>query len=321
VILKGKNPRTLNQRGILEMPYKPKVCIVLVNWNQREDIINCLESLFNLKYNNYQIVVFDNGSVDNSVEEIKKKYPSVEIFENRINLGYVGANNIAINWAIEEGYDYIFLVNSDTVIHPYTLNELVTYMDKDKKCGVAGPQIRYYNAPDRLCFAGGKFNLRTGRGCHIGEGNLVGFIDSSPYACDFITGCAMLLRVSALKEIGLFDENIFMYCEDIDLCLRFKKSSWKVILVPNGIVWHKIERWDRRIIASPHRIYYIGRNTLYLMKKNNISNILIFLKATRHILSSVRMLMRYDSTRIVIFYLYGVIDFLRGKYGFMYSNV
>ena len=122
-----------------------KVTIILLNWNGKEDTIECLESLKHITYPNYEILLVDNGSTDGSVECFRERYPGMEIIENGENLGFAEGNNVGIRRAMDEGADYVLLLNNDTVVDPEFLGELVKVGESDPKIGIVGPKICYYN--------------------------------------------------------------------------------------------------------------------------------------------------------------------------------
>jgi GT2 family glycosyltransferase len=298
----------------------PNVCIILVNWNQRDDIVECLQSISKIDYDNYKVVISDNGSRDGSVEEIERLFPEALIIQNRRNLGYSAANNVAIEWAIKNNYKYVFLLNSDTVVHPKMLNEIVGAAEREDAYGVVGPMVLSYYESDRISFAGGKFDLKLGKEKHIFENMNYKNVSLAPLECDYITGCAMLLRISALTETGLFDDKLFMYCEDTDLCLRMKQKGLRILFIPDGIVWHKIERWVERISISPYRAYYSSRNTLYIMKKYHITTILLLWKIFRIIFVAIRLQVAYEGG-IIYPFIKGIGDFITGKTGNMETPI
>ena len=94
----------------------PKVAVIILNWNGKEDTLECLASVKKLDYSNYEIVLVDNGSVDDSVDAISKQYPDMTLLQTGENLGYAGGNNVGIRWALEQGADYILLLNNDTIV-------------------------------------------------------------------------------------------------------------------------------------------------------------------------------------------------------------
>ncbi len=280
-----------------------KVFIIILNWNGAKDTIDCLKSLENLDYPDFEILVVDNGSTDTSVSEIKNQKSKIKnnfiLIENKKNLGFSGGNNVGIKYALEKKADYILLLNNDTVVAPQFLEELAKVGEQDKKIGILGPKIYFYDDPKRIWFAGGSFDWFRGS-AHIGFGE----IDFQKYQSEkevgFITGCAMLVKkevFAALGEprptgraalgraslneaerekIGFLDERFFLYYEDTDFCLKAKKAGFKCFFAPKAKIWHKIpvESLKTKLSGAVEKIgvpsvhYYHHRNALLLIQNN-----------------------------------------------------
>ncbi len=255
-----------------------KVFIIVLNWNQPKLTIETIESLQKLKTHKdcqLKIVVVDNGSSDNSVEEFRKLRPQkfgLEIMETGSNLGFAGGNNIGIKYAIDHFADYVMVLNNDTVVSSTLLLELLQPMD-DVKIGITSPKIYFAKGYEFhksrykknqlgkvIWYAGGKMDWKNIFGSNKG----VDEIDKGQYdkqqEVDFATGACFLAKTKALKEVGLFDEKYFMYMEDADLSERFKRKKWKIIYIPEAILWHKVAQSSG--IGSELNDYYISRNRL-----------------------------------------------------------
>ena len=249
------------------MPH-PKVFIIILNWNGLKDTLECLESVFKLDYPNFEVIVVDNGSTDNSVEVIRKAYPQVILIENKKNLGYAEGNNVGIRYALKHGADYVWLLNNDTVVDADALKNLVKVAEKNENVGILGSKIYYYDKPNIICFAGATIDWEKGTSPHIGDGE----IDKGQYDAikevDRVTGCSMLVKKEVCETIGLLDENFFLYVEEVDWCVRAKKAGFKCMIVPDSKVYHKISISVKKI-SNFYKTYYMNRNFLYLIKKNH----------------------------------------------------
>lgn len=241
----------------------PKVSIIILNWNSKEDTLECLESVYQIDYPNYEVIVVDNGSTDGSVEAIKAIYPQTIIIENEMNLGFAEGNNKGITYAMGEESQYIMLLNNDTIIAPEAIKLLVEIAKRDKRIGALGPLILYYGTTNRVWSAGGIINLNKGDWVRICYGR----INENIYDVDALSGCALMLRAATIMESGLLDSNFFLYGEDIDLCLRIKKCGYSVICMPKAKVWHKVGKTIGGS-DSPEYIYYTTRNRLLFMRKH-----------------------------------------------------
>ena len=137
----------------------PKIITILINWNQEEDTTECLYSLRESNYKNNKVVVVDNGSIDGSIDVIKKKFPEATVIKNGKNLGFSGGNNVGIKYAMKERPDYIFLLNNDTIIDKDMLNKLVEAVGKDEGIGIASTSIYFYDRPEKMQSVGAKIDF------------------------------------------------------------------------------------------------------------------------------------------------------------------
>jgi len=208
----------------------PKAYIIILNWNGWRDTLACLAALEVLDYPNCQVVVVDNGSTDGSAEEIRKAKPQVTLIETGQNLGFAKANNIGIRYALDQGANYVWLLNNDTIVDPGALSAMVELAERDRRVGVVGSVLYYMEQPTKVqAWGGGRVSLLTGRSCHL----------RAPGEPHYITGASMLLRREALEQVGLLDEGFFMYWEDVDLSFRLRQRGWMVAVTPGSRVLHK----------------------------------------------------------------------------------
>ena len=274
-------------------PKEPSVFIIILNHNGREDTIECLESIKAQAYNNYKVCIVDNASTDGSQEHFRKHYPWVALIENKANLGFAEANNIAIRQAVKEGFDGVLLLNNDTKTAPDMLSELIKPMKVNLTIGIIGPKMYYYDKQNTLWFAKGKMDWRTGMTSHIGgmkkdTGQYDEICDS-----DFISGCALLIHKNVISQIGLMDESYFYYQEDVDYCTKAKKAGFKCIVAPRAELWHKVARTSGGS-ENPFGAFYKTRNRIIFMKKNaTIPQIISFswcfgIENAIHILSAIK---------------------------------
>ena len=243
-----------------------KVYIIILNWNGKEDTIECLESLKHITYSNYEILLVDNGSTDGSVECLRERYPRLEIIETGVNLGFAEGNNVGMRRAMNEGAEYVLLLNNDTVVDSEFLGELVKVAESDPKIGFAGPKVYYYDYDGRkdvLNFAGGKLNMWKGLSYHIG----VNEIDNGQYneikKVDYAEGSCLFVSKEVINKIGLLDPIYFTYWEENDWCVRGKNAGYRSFFVPKAKIWHKIGASN----VSQKNIYYMTRNKFWFMRK------------------------------------------------------
>lgn len=256
-----------------------KVAIVILNWNGRDDTLECLESIRSLTIINFQllVVVVDNGSTDGSVPALAGfRFPAgfqYRLVETGENLGFAAGNNVGAKCALEDGADFVLVLNNDTVVNHDLVVQLIEAANIHKEAGVFSPKI--YFAPgfeyhkDRykkaelgrvIWYAGGKFDWRNVLGSNRG----VDEVDRGQYnrviKTDFATGACMFIRCEVLQAAGFFDGRYFLYLEDVEFSYRAKRHNWQVLYIPKAYLWHKVSQASQ--IGGQLHDYYITRNRL-----------------------------------------------------------
>jgi len=240
----------------------PLIVFIILNWNSAEDTKNCVNSLVSQIKNNQKIVVVDNGSTDDSISQLIKAFPWIYIIQNESNLGFQGGMNIGIRYAIENDYEFVMLLNSDTIASPNMLEILVGLFPKD--AAIISPGIYYMDDQNRLCSTGGKISpvfLETINKEHIKNPNIV-------LKMEFLPSHAWLIRTSIFKAVGLLDESFFpLYYDDLDYCLRLKKRGYNLYLIPSAKIYHNVSA-SMGGKNSPKERYYMARNSGFYFRKN-----------------------------------------------------
>lgn len=245
---------------------EPKVVIVIVNWNRPYDTLECLTSLQCLEYPSLELVVVDNGSRDDSGNLISRQFPQVPLLLQQKNLGFAGGCNVGIEWGLERGADHILLLNNDTSVHSDFLTLLVGFMRREPTVGIVTPKIYCHGDPDRIWAMGGTIDRNTSRSEHINEGAVDAGQFTNPIACDYATGCAMLVRRAVFERIGLLDADYFYSYEDSDFCVRARDAGFGVYCVPKAKIWH-IGAASVQGSRSPSCRYYASRNRIIFVRK------------------------------------------------------
>ena len=221
-------------------PAHPLVHVIVLTWNGKQDTLDCLASLSKLTFPNFKTVVVDNASLDGTAEAVRAAYPNVHVIVNDVNLRFAGGNNVGITYALNDGADYVLLLNNDTVVDPDFLTELVRTAESNQRIGMAGPKIYYHDAPKVLWYAGGKIAWWKGWITHRG----VREPDHGQYdtagETDYVTGCCVLVRRAAIEQAGMLDEAFFIYGEDADWSVRVARADFKLLYVPQAVIWHKL---------------------------------------------------------------------------------
>jgi hypothetical protein len=247
----------------------PSVSIILLNYNNHHYTVDCIRSLQEITYPNYEIVVVDNGSKPDSIQAVRTAYPQVTLIETGQNLGFTGGNNVGIRYALDKRADYIILLNNDTVVAPDMFDILIDVMEKDPTIGVTGPKIYYHDHPKTLWSIAGGINWKNGTSYMIGLNEEDrGQFGDTPQQADFITGCALLVRRAVWEKVGLLDDDFFIYYEETEWCVRAGRAGYKLVYVPQAVLWHKISIEARAV--SPWAYYYMTRNRFWFLHKTRV---------------------------------------------------
>ena len=245
---------------------EPLIGIVILNWNGTADTLECLESVTKLVDANYRIYIIDNGSVKSCKQEVLSAYPSVNVIELPINRGFAGGVNVGIKAALADRADYVWMLNNDTVVERWTLQNLLKVAETDPSYGIIGSKILRYDNRSIIDHAGGKIYPCMGRIKHIGSGKR----DLSQYnsirVVDYVTGCSLLAKRPVIEESGLLPEIYFLYFEETEWCIKASRRGWKVVYAPESRVYHKIAKSIGQ--KSALTTYYFARNSLLFIQRN-----------------------------------------------------
>lgn len=225
-----------------------KVSIVIINWKTPDLLAGCLRSIIErTKEISYEIFVVDNNSADGSVEMVRRHFPQVNLIANDANVGFAAACNQVIPQAHGE---YVLLLNPDTMLVDNSIFELARYMDDHVRCGAVGPKVlntdgtlqlacrRAFPTPRASFYRLTYLSKLFPRHPEFARYNLTYADPDQEMEVDALSGSCMMVRNSAIKRIGLLDEDIFMFGEDIDWCWRLKQNGWSVNYVPRAQIYH-----------------------------------------------------------------------------------
>ena len=248
-----------------------KVLISILNWKSADKTLECVQSVQRSIFPNTlqcDIRVVDNGSGSVQVDTLKAGLPSdVELVVNPVNTGFTGGQNLNIRHALTHGYDYVFLLNNDTVVDSLAIAEVIREMSSDTRCGAASPVIARLGNRDIIDFCGAihdwslidtvraRSNLETRR-----------FMADHPDDV-WAVGTALMLKVAALREVGVLDERMFAYYEDDDLGVRLKAAGWRTRIVLNAVIEHACFDGDM-YQRQPYFFYLMTRNAIFFALKH-----------------------------------------------------
>jgi GT2 family glycosyltransferase/SAM-dependent methyltransferase len=243
----------------------PKVVAIVLNWNRVDDTCQCVASLRKSDYDHLELLVVDNGSSAAAYAQLRSRLGDTDILRSETNLGFAGGNNLGLRAALERGADYALVINNDTVVDPAMVRQLVEAGQARPEVALLGPIIYYMSQPEVVWFAGYRFSrgiylLR--RGLHL-EPPVKPIED-----VDFVSGCGMLLRRSALEQGLLFSDQYFMYYEDLDLCFRAKEAGMGVACVTGARMWHAVSA-STGGADSPLKQYYQVKSSLIFYRQHS----------------------------------------------------
>ena len=251
----------------------PLVSVIILNYNGRKNLgellKNCLMSVFDTNYPNFEVLFVDNASTDGSVEFVKKRFghnPRLRIIQNERNLGFTEGNNVGIRNAKGR---YIALLNSDTRVDPNWLKELVMAI-QPSDVGAVQSKLLQMDSADTLDCAGGfidyyGYHFERGRGEKSSK-------YSQPGEIFYAKGAGVLFKPEVLAKTGLFDPEIFMYFDETDLCWRIWLSGYKVLYAPKSIVYHASGSTASKLQQKTRSYYYTRNHILMLLKNYDLGN-------------------------------------------------
>jgi len=261
------------------------VSILLVNFNNNHFTIDCLKSLMKLNYQNFEVIVTDNGSTQSNYLKLKKEINfffsklNIKLIRSNIKLYFAGGINKAIK---ESNGEYICLLNNDTEVKPNFLDKIIKYMEKNEDIGMLCPKIVYFTKPNYLWYAGAYLNPRSIYfSYHIGMGQK----DNEQYdqikETSYVAGTALFTRKDVIEKIGLLDEIFFMYAEEVDWNYRAKQIGYKLIYFPETVVYHKVNPITKEnrlgYRENPFQVYLYTRNKIIFTFKNySLLDIILF---------------------------------------------
>lgn len=325
----------------------PSVSIIILNYNGWKDTIECLDSLNKIKYLNYNIILIDNNSNDDSLIKLRKyiinlnsneyNFSEYEYYNKKFqintknnsnlskkfifikndkNYGFAEGNNIGIRFILnQDNPDYILLLNNDTVVDNYFLNEMLKIGEEKNYIGIIGPKIYYYDSKNVIQATSIKINLKKG------TTNINGLkeIDCGQYdnisLSDSIPGSCILIKREVFEKIGLLNSDYFCYWEENEFCFRASKGGYKCIYAPNSIIWHKGSQSSMKITGF--FTYYITRNTFWFERSYANSSEYIYFIFYFFIFRFWHQILYYiliqKNTKVLFCFLQGIIDGINKK--------
>jgi|APCry1669188970_1035186.scaffolds.fasta_scaffold01650_5 GT2 family glycosyltransferase len=244
----------------------PQVAIVVINWKLKETTLDCIRSV-EQSGTPCRVLVVDNGSDDGSAEYLAEHSPQIEIIALPKNVGFGRACNIAIRRVLTDPTsEYIFILNNDAIIEPQTIPALLDAAASAPHAGIFGPKVYYHDRPDTFWYAGSRCRRYVLAAADTGRGQRDRGQFDQRRDVDYIFGAAMLFRRQVFEAVGLFDEQFFLYLEDLDLCLMAQRGGFRLHFVPQSRVWHSVSASTRDYLGI--RRYHMVKSTILFLKKH-----------------------------------------------------
>lgn len=266
----------------------PKVSIVILNFNTRHFLEKLIPFLINTDYDNFEIIVADNASLDDSADYVKQNYSNIKVLCFEENLGYAGGYNKALQ---DLDSEYFVLINSDVEVTRDWLKPLILLAQSEDKIAAVQPKLLDYNSRKMFEYAGGSGGFIDKYGYPFCRGRWFNFIEKDFKQYDDVreifwaSGACFLIKAEYWKKSGGLDEDFFAHMEEIDLCWRLKNMGYKIMVCPSSIVYHI--GGGTLPVGNPHKTYLNFRNGLFLLCKNLNSTVLFTTLFTRFVLDGL----------------------------------
>ncbi len=280
-----------------------KVAVIIINWKKYDFTLNCIDSVLKSSYKNFKIILIDNESQNSFPDEINKS-EKIQIIKNENNEGFSRANNQGIKYSIKNGFDYVLLLNNDTLIKNDLIYSLIQQSSTLNQ-KIIQPLILNYDGT-KIWNAGGKINNFFGTFETLKKGKSFKNFKSDKNLTEWFTGCCVLIKSEIFNHVGYFDERFFAYYEDVDYSIRLKKMGYSIALMTNSYLQHYESASSKSINKSegnlsPYVHYLNIRNHILILKKHSKSFNLIGV-------------LLYQLNKIVSYLIYFLIRFRFNKF-------
>ncbi|ELZ87910.1 glycosyltransferase family 2 protein [Haloferax volcanii] len=294
------------------MGSQPKVTAVILNWNDSERTLFCVESVRDCQYSNLDLIVVDNGSTDNSKQQLESQLRQENLIINEENLGFAGGMNCGISEALADGTDYIWILNNDIVIEDSGIvQQLVDVFESNDEVGIVSPLVRKHPMTEQVWFSRGEVNFSNG---DVGHSNIdISSINRELLQSEYVPFCSPLIRSEIFDEIGLISEDYFLYYEDADYCQMVVNEGYRIVTAVNSVIFHEVNVSSGGMF-SPLFSYYRARNRWLFSKKhgNENFNVLLYLWWVFKAISHRILYQEFASAKAI---LQGTLHGLAGKSG------
>lgn len=287
------------------------ISIITVNYNGFNDTCELIDTL-PLNDDSLEVIVIDNASEKNEALLIEARYPNVKAIRSNTNLGFAGGNNLGINAATGK---YLFFINNDTIIKDFNINVLINRLESSNEIGMVCPKIRFAWEDNPIQFAGyTKLSRITLRNKSIGFGEKDMGQHNTPHPTPYAHGAAMLVKREALEKVGKMPECYFLYYEEYDWSIMFRRAGYEIWYEPLFTIYHKESKSTGQ--NSPLKTYYITRNRLLLARRNEKTYIKYIIYCYLIGIVALRDILKYSISgnfKLAAATTKGIINFLKMK--------
>lgn len=287
------------------------ISIITVNYNGFNDTCELIDTL-PLNDDSLEVIVIDNASEKNEALLIEARYPNVKAIRSNTNLGFAGGNNLGINAATGK---YLFFINNDTIIKDFNINVLINRLESSSKIGMVCPKIRFVWEDNPIQFAGyTELSRITLRNKSIGFGEKDMGQHNTPHPTPYAHGAAMLVKREALEKVGKMPECYFLYYEEYDWSIMFRRAGYEIWYEPLFTIYHKESKSTGQ--NSPLKTYYITRNRLLLARRNEKTYIKYIIYCYLIGIVALRDILKYSISgnfKLAAATTKGIINFLKMK--------
>lgn len=242
-----------------------KLAAVICNYNGKEYVVNCINSLLEQTYQDFDIILIDNASTDGTCDEVESLFGArVIIHRNSENLGGTGGFNTGLERCVQEGYDYILMLDNDVRLDVDTVEKLLGRMQSEPQIGILGCKIKIMHAPEHIQEYGSWIDKDK---CEIELGYYFMYDKDLPAIvyCDYVPACVAMVRTEVIKKVGVMPEDNFIYWDDIEFCYNIKKAGYNVAALGSANAWHR-GGYGRQVVSTFGAYYYTRNRIDYFLK-------------------------------------------------------
>jgi GT2 family glycosyltransferase len=243
---------------------EPLVSILTVQYQQFDLTLQFLESISQIEYQNFELIVVDNGSEKSGQAEIQRRFPKVQFIQSEKNLGFAGGNNLGLESCKGE---FILFINNDTEVEPDFLTKMIHYGNRLPNLGMMSPRIQYYHPKGVIQYAGStELNTFTLRNRSLGYGEVDRGQYSKSYSTAYVHGAGMLVPKTVIDQVGKMENDFFLYYEEYDWCARIKKAGYEIHYCGQALIYHKESMSVGK--TSALKTFYMTRNRIWFALRN-----------------------------------------------------